>query len=124
LLTTCQNSSTIDAETSVQASGLLMKIRNQEFVFLSLAIKQILEILQPANLCLQSTDRDLLSACDIISSVENSLRALRTESHVKSLWEHVSSFDVSEERETPSRKRICSRYVSIILLFIQLFQFL
>ena len=52
LFEACKMSQNLDADTMVQATGLLKWIRRKDFVFLALALRDVLNLIQPANLCL------------------------------------------------------------------------
>ncbi|MEL7308742.1 MAG: hAT transposon family protein [Pseudomonadota bacterium] len=89
-------------DLSVEADGLLRKVRKPEFRFIVLFVKELLSILAPANKMLQSRNMDLNTATDIVMLVVESVRKLRSDSKFKHIIDSdfvdMSSYRASKKR--------------------------
>ena len=54
VLTACGTSAEVDGNTGAEASGLLVKVENANFLFIAHTVRQLLELLKPADQMLQA----------------------------------------------------------------------
>jgi hypothetical protein len=105
VLKLCANrNSQFSADTQVDAVGLLVRVDDVEFRFITELMHLLLTILESANAILQGAAMDLCAACDIVETVGERIRALRTEEEFIAFFEKFE-VDIQVQPE-PKRRRI------------------
>jgi hypothetical protein len=89
------------AEISIKACGLLAHVDSLLFAFLTCLLNDLLSRIEPANNALQSTNMDLLSASEIVSSVRDQLRQHRGAQHFDKLYNSATRMTTSAAAEKP-----------------------
>ena len=105
VLEVCGESGNCDAATSIEACGLLKKIQNAQFLFVAYTVRQILELLKPADQMLQSRDCHLLAGNSVVSSCVSSIKALRSRDHVQSIIAKIEKHGIDSAAVPANAKR-------------------
>jgi len=77
VLTLCGTSAEVDGSTCVEASGLLQKVENAQFLFIAYTVRQFLELLHPADQIQQARDSHLLAGITVVSACITSMKATK-----------------------------------------------
>lgn len=117
VLTLCEASVEVDGNTGVEASGLLKRIANAKLLFIGYAVRQILELLQPADQILQARVSHLLTGIRVVSACVTSIKALRSNIQVEEILAKIvkqgiqlqtnSESDSKRKRQMPTRLAQC-----------------
>ena len=105
VLRACSGSDVVDAVTGIEASGLLKSVANNRFQFIAYAVREILELLHPADKLLQGRQYDLLSAFDVIRETTKLVEKMRSQEHVAELLAKVREHEVENVVPPPTVKR-------------------
>ena len=100
VLNTASLSDECDTISSVEATGLLAKIKSESFVFIAFVVREILELLYPVDQLLQQREVDLLSALGVLSSAVTQIENLRTHEQVENILEKVKMTGVILEQDS------------------------
>lgn len=114
----------LDGDNVANATGILACISKSEFIYMMVFLKEILEILKPADKILQSREVGYVEALPVITAVINEVKKLRTtenfEALEKKVLERISQAPIqpkrtlrltsTEDYETAQRDRIEQRY--------------
>ena len=98
VLTACGMSAEVDGNTGVEASGLLVKVENANFLFIAHTVRQLLEFLKPADQMLQARHSHLLAAITAVSACISSVKALRLQEHVQLIISKIEKQGVQFEK--------------------------
>jgi hypothetical protein len=100
VLQLCANrNSKFSVDTQMEASGLLERVNDVEFKFITEFMHMILSVLEPANTILQGAAMDLATSCDVVTAVGDRIRGLRNEG------EFITFFKKFEPHVQPEGKR-------------------
>jgi hypothetical protein len=117
VLSDASESESMPEDIVTQATGLLGRIRRPEFLLVANVVNTILELAAPANRFLQSVHTDILTAIDLINSVQLSLNEIRTSEYFETILRKCSipeGDDFEEEQPSSKRRRIeSSRYYNL-----------
>lgn len=93
-----------DGEDIATATGILMCIAKQEFVHVLVFIKDLLEVLKPADKILQSREIGYVDANPVIAAVLRKIESLRTKDQID-FWKEKAEQMILEAKVKPRRSR-------------------
>ena len=105
VLTVCGTSAEVDGNTCVEASGLLQKVENAKFLFIAYAVRQILELLRPADQILQARESHLLAGITVVSACVTSIKALRSHEQIQQLILKIEKQGIQLNASSVSKRK-------------------
>jgi hypothetical protein len=116
LLEFCAQSASLNAELVALAIGFRVKISDATFVVTSHIVDEILSLLHPANIMLQSTSTDLSKGVELISATKAQILALRCEEAFDKIWSKSSTAVDEDVTHPPKRCKPNSKYNDCVIL--------
>jgi len=107
VLSVCGKSVAVDGSTSVEASGLLQKVENAKFLFIAYTVRQILELLKPADQMLQARDSHLLAGIVVVKACLTSIKALRSHDQVELITAKIEKQGIELKDSADSKRKRC-----------------
>ena len=116
LLEFCAQSASLNAELVALAIGFRVKISDATFVVTAHIVDEILSLLHPANIMLQSTSTDLSKGVELISATKAQILALRCEEAFDKIWSKSSTAVDEDVTHPPKRCKPNSKYNDCVIL--------